>query len=234
MQPAQPGPRGWACTRACPKAAALFLLLSHPYLCCRPAPQYSANVPAESDVVTEAPDSHDDRCAACGGDQGGLLVRMCRRTACAAPRRRPRAGNVVWCFAAHRQQHLRHLPPTPVRRAGDLLLCDGCPAVYHPRCCGLRGVPSGDWFCPVCSDGRTPSHQHRARQRRQLQRSTAKTGAGAGAEAGGARQGGSRLRRQQAQQQDTPEGGSGGEEEEEDGWGSMGGGGGDTPSWDLL
>ncbi|PRW60577.1 Fanconi anemia group M isoform X3 [Chlorella sorokiniana] len=150
----------------------------------------------ESDVVTEAPDSHDDRCAACGSDQG------------------------------------------------DLLLCDGCPAVYHPRCCGLRGVPSGDWFCPVCSDGRTPSHQRRAKQRRQLQRSTAKTGAGGGRSTGAGeaagRQGGSRLARQQQQQQ-TPEGGSSGGQPQEDGWedwgaaaGGSGGGGGDTPSWDLL
>ncbi len=130
---------------------------------------------------------------------------------------------------------------------GDLLLCDGCPSVYHPRCCGLRGVPSGDWFCPVCSDGRTPSHQRRARQRRQLQRSTAKTGAG-GRVGGGAgeaaqRQGGSRLAQPQAQQQKAPKGssgGSGGQEDKEEevweDWGAAGstGGGGDTPSWDLL
>lgn len=34
---------------------------------------------AESDVVTEAPESHDDRCAACGGDQGGLARADVRR-----------------------------------------------------------------------------------------------------------------------------------------------------------
>lgn len=184
-------------------------------------------------MVTEAPESHDDRCAACGGDQGGLQTRMCLRS-CALLLLLVEPCGLLPQVAYH---HMRQPPARPPPPAGDLLLCDGCPAVYHPRCCGLRSVPSGDWFCPVCSDGRTPSHQHRARQRRQLQRSTAKTGAGgrgAGAGAGGARQGGSRLGRQQAQQQETPERGSGGEEEdEEDGWGGADGGG-DTPSWDLL
>jgi hypothetical protein len=27
---------------------------------------------------------------------------------------------------------------------GELLLCEGCPQVYHPACCGLRGVPEGE------------------------------------------------------------------------------------------
>lgn len=31
--------------------------------------------------------------------------------------------------------------------AGELLLCDGCPSVFHPACCGLDGVPSGALCC---------------------------------------------------------------------------------------
>ena len=34
-----------------------------------------------------------------------------------------------------------------------MLLCDGCDAARHMACCvpPLRGVPSGDWFCPACA-----------------------------------------------------------------------------------
>jgi hypothetical protein len=35
--------------------------------------------------------------------------------------------------------------------AGDLLICDGCPNVSHPRCAGLKDVPDGDWFCHKCT-----------------------------------------------------------------------------------
>ncbi|XP_017233617.1 uncharacterized protein LOC108207694 [Daucus carota subsp. sativus] len=33
---------------------------------------------------------------------------------------------------------------------GNLLLCDGCPSTFHTRCLGLKGVPTGNWFCPSC------------------------------------------------------------------------------------
>ena len=35
----------------------------------------------------------------------------------------------------------------------DLLLCDSdlCRRVAHPLCVGLSKVPSGSWFCPICS-----------------------------------------------------------------------------------
>ena len=34
----------------------------------------------------------------------------------------------------------------------DMLLCDGCPKVFHLTCLGLSRVPDGDWYCAVCSD----------------------------------------------------------------------------------
>lgn len=37
----------------------------------------------------------------------------------------------------------------------DMLLCDGCPKVFHLTCLGLRSVPPGQWFCAVCNDGDT-------------------------------------------------------------------------------
>ncbi|WVZ21175.1 hypothetical protein V8G54_008497 [Vigna mungo] len=36
------------------------------------------------------------------------------------------------------------------RYGGELVLCDGCPSSFHLKCLGLRVVPDGDWFCPVC------------------------------------------------------------------------------------
>ncbi|KAL8115226.1 uncharacterized protein LOC141663839 isoform X1 [Apium graveolens] len=33
---------------------------------------------------------------------------------------------------------------------GNLILCDGCPSTFHKRCLGLKGVPTGNWFCPSC------------------------------------------------------------------------------------
>ncbi|KAL0018444.1 hypothetical protein WJX77_010041 [Trebouxia sp. C0004] len=35
----------------------------------------------------------------------------------------------------------------------DMLLCDGCPKVFHLTCLGLTNVPPGQWFCAVCNDG---------------------------------------------------------------------------------
>lgn len=35
--------------------------------------------------------------------------------------------------------------------AGDLLICDGCPNVSHPKCAGLNEVPDDDWFCHKCT-----------------------------------------------------------------------------------
>ena len=42
------------------------------------------------------------------------------------------------------------------RGDGELLLCDACPAVFHLSCVGLREVPLGDWYCPVCTDAMSP------------------------------------------------------------------------------
>ena len=33
---------------------------------------------------------------------------------------------------------------------GRVLLCDGCPRMYHPACVGLSSIPKGKWYCPVC------------------------------------------------------------------------------------
>jgi hypothetical protein len=38
--------------------------------------------------------------------------------------------------------------------AGDLLICDGCPNVSHPKCVGLAEVPEGDWFCKKCENAK--------------------------------------------------------------------------------
>ncbi|KAL0033133.1 hypothetical protein WJX79_005148 [Trebouxia sp. C0005] len=35
----------------------------------------------------------------------------------------------------------------------DMLLCDGCPKVFHLTCLELTNVPPGQWFCAVCNDG---------------------------------------------------------------------------------
>ena len=34
---------------------------------------------------------------------------------------------------------------------GDVLCCETCPIVVHPKCVGLETVPEGDWYCPKCS-----------------------------------------------------------------------------------
>ncbi|KAJ4960472.1 hypothetical protein NE237_020382 [Protea cynaroides] len=33
---------------------------------------------------------------------------------------------------------------------GELLLCDGCPSVFHLRCVGIMDLPKGNWFYPSC------------------------------------------------------------------------------------
>ena len=35
----------------------------------------------------------------------------------------------------------------------DMLLCDGCPKVFHLSCLGLNSIPEGQWYCAVCNDG---------------------------------------------------------------------------------
>lgn len=34
----------------------------------------------------------------------------------------------------------------------DMLLCDGCPKVFHLSCLGLAKVPPDKWLCAVCKD----------------------------------------------------------------------------------
>lgn len=31
---------------------------------------------------------------------------------------------------------------------GTLVCCNYCPASYHPKCVGLKAIPSGIWVCP--------------------------------------------------------------------------------------
>ncbi|XP_019188263.1 PREDICTED: uncharacterized protein LOC109182566 [Ipomoea nil] len=33
---------------------------------------------------------------------------------------------------------------------GELILCDRCPSAFHSSCLGLKELPDGDWFCPLC------------------------------------------------------------------------------------
>jgi len=47
-------------------------------------------------------------------------------------------------------------------RRGDLLMCDTCPAVYHPKCVpdvAKHGLPEGTWHCSLCQlrDGVMPA-----------------------------------------------------------------------------
>lgn len=37
---------------------------------------------------------------------------------------------------------------------GDIILCDGCPASFHPGCLSppLDAAPEGSWLCPSCSN----------------------------------------------------------------------------------
>lgn len=36
------------------------------------------------------------------------------------------------------------------RCRGDVICCDSCPHVFHPRCLGFHNIPTGDWFCNEC------------------------------------------------------------------------------------
>jgi hypothetical protein len=36
------------------------------------------------------------------------------------------------------------------RDAGDVILCDSCPCIYHLRCADVDSVPEGNWYCPKC------------------------------------------------------------------------------------
>ncbi len=44
--------------------------------------------------------------------------------------------NDLYCFECHDE--------------GDVICCDSCPRVYHPKCLGLTTLPDGDWTCPEC------------------------------------------------------------------------------------
>jgi hypothetical protein len=42
------------------------------------------------------------------------------------------------------------------QETGTLLLCEGCPSVYHFRCAGLAEMPLEDkWWCPECISAQT-------------------------------------------------------------------------------
>lgn len=45
------------------------------------------------------------------------------------------------------------------KNGGELLACEACPRVYHPKCLNPPQVeiPEGDWFCPHCSSEPLPS-----------------------------------------------------------------------------
>lgn len=49
-------------------------------------------------------------------------------------------------------QHDEHCTVCHLNDDCDMLLCDGCPKVFHLTCLGLSQVPDGDWYCAVCSD----------------------------------------------------------------------------------
>jgi len=35
--------------------------------------------------------------------------------------------------------------------SGDVICCEKCPTVMHPKCAGLDAVPEEDWFCKRCT-----------------------------------------------------------------------------------
>lgn len=45
------------------------------------------------------------------------------------------------------------------KSGGELLACESCPRVYHPKCLNppQTEIPDGDWFCPYCSSEPLPS-----------------------------------------------------------------------------
>ncbi|CAF4459376.1 unnamed protein product [Rotaria socialis] len=50
--------------------------------------------------------------------------------------------NDLYCFECHVE--------------GDVICCDSCPRVYHPKCLGLTTLPDGDWTCPECKIFQAP------------------------------------------------------------------------------
>ncbi|UJR35707.1 hypothetical protein I4U23_028457 [Adineta vaga] len=44
--------------------------------------------------------------------------------------------NDLYCFECHDE--------------GDVICCDSCSRVYHPKCLALTNLPDGDWTCPEC------------------------------------------------------------------------------------
>ncbi|OIW14373.1 hypothetical protein TanjilG_15727 [Lupinus angustifolius] len=36
------------------------------------------------------------------------------------------------------------------RYGGDIILCDKCPSAFHKECIGLKEIPDGQWYCPLC------------------------------------------------------------------------------------
>jgi len=44
--------------------------------------------------------------------------------------------NDVYCFECH--------------HGDDVINCDSCPRVYHPKCLGLISLSERDWTCPEC------------------------------------------------------------------------------------
>jgi hypothetical protein len=40
---------------------------------------------------------------------------------------------------------------------GDVICCEGCPNVVHPRCINLEDIPDEDWYCSRCQrEGKVP------------------------------------------------------------------------------
>lgn len=35
---------------------------------------------------------------------------------------------------------------------GDVILCDGCPCIYHMHCARVTDIPEGTWFCAKCTE----------------------------------------------------------------------------------
>ncbi|CAF0962831.1 unnamed protein product [Adineta steineri] len=50
--------------------------------------------------------------------------------------------NDLYCFECHDE--------------GDVICCDSCPRVYHPKCLSLTTLPDGDWTCPECKITQSP------------------------------------------------------------------------------
>jgi hypothetical protein len=41
---------------------------------------------------------------------------------------------------------------------GDVICCEGCPNVVHPRCVNLEDIPDEDWYCSRCQrEGKVPA-----------------------------------------------------------------------------